>query len=240
MATAKPRGSCDAFLHPLCPPTVDAANNARFYFFTDVQFKSVWLGVANASQAAAVITQYDTLLARLVRDFNVTLDDVWGPPSNVIPITNPLEFVLELEPVEPNVPFPAYENGGSFFHSVGYEVLARSSAGNSSAAFLSFQKFLYNAYAANRGWAQQACASAPLVQGRCAILTPSSFPSQTFPTSLSSALTPSTTLFSPCGASCTVALASRARSAASLRRTRRRRSSRAPRTLLATWAQTCA
>jgi hypothetical protein len=103
-----------------------------------------------------VLARYDALLAQLVAQFNATLDDVWGPPSNVVPITDPLEFVLELEPIEPNVPFPAYENGGSFFHSVGYEALARAAAGNASAAFAAFEKFLLNAYAANRGWAQQA------------------------------------------------------------------------------------
>jgi hypothetical protein len=54
------------------------------------------------------------------------------------------------------VPFPGYENGGSFFHSVGYEALARASIGNSSAAFSAFEKFLVKCYAANRGWAQQA------------------------------------------------------------------------------------
>ena len=135
---------------------IDAANNARFYFFTDVQFKAVFLGVANSSQAGAVMAQYDSLLASLVEAYNATLEDVWGPPSNVIPITNPLEFVLELEKIEPNVPFPAYENGGSFFHSVGYEALARAAIGNSSAAFEAFSRFLYNGYAANRGWAQQA------------------------------------------------------------------------------------
>ena len=121
-----------------------------------MQFKAILLGVANSSQAAAVLARYDALLAGLVSDFNVTLDDVWGPPSNVVPITDPLEFVLELEPIEPNVPLPAYENGGSFFHSVGYEALARAAAGNASAAFAAFEKFLLNAYAANRGWAQQA------------------------------------------------------------------------------------
>ena len=135
---------------------IDAANNARFYFFTDVQFKAVFLGVANASQAQTVMARYDELLAELVATYNATLEDVWGPPSNVIPITNPLEFVLELEPIEPNVPFPAYENGGSFFHSVGYEALARAAVGNSSAAFAAFERFLYNGYAKNRGWAQQA------------------------------------------------------------------------------------
>lgn len=135
---------------------IDAANNPRYYFFTDVQFKAVFLGVANASQAGAVMAQYDALLATLVGQFNATLEDVWGPPSNVIPITNPLEFVLELEPIEPNTPFPNYENGGSFFHAVGYEALARAAIGNSSAAFEAFSRFLYNGYAANRGWAQQA------------------------------------------------------------------------------------
>ena len=135
---------------------IDAANTARYYFFSDVQFKSVFLGVANATQAAAVVSQYDALLAKLVAEFNATLEDVWGPPSNVIPITNPLEFVLELEPIEPNTPFPGYENGGSFFHSVGYEAMARATVGNASAAFAAFERFLLNGYAANRGWAQQA------------------------------------------------------------------------------------
>ena len=102
------------------------------------------------------MARYDAHVARLVAEFNVTLDDVWGPPSNVVPITNPLEFVLELEPIEPNVPYPAYENGGSFFHSVGYESLARAAVGDSEQSFTSFERFLYKAYAANRGWAQQA------------------------------------------------------------------------------------
>ena len=135
---------------------IDAANNPRYYFFTDAQFKAVFLGVANATQAASVMARYDALLGDLVVAYNATLEDVWGPPSNVVPVTNPLEFVLELEPIEPNVPFPAYENGGSFFHSVGYEALARATIGNASAAFTAFERFLYNAYASNRGWAQQA------------------------------------------------------------------------------------
>ena len=80
---------------------IDASNRARFYFFTDVQFKAVWLGVANATQAAAVMGKYDELVAGLVTQFNVTLEDVWGPPCNVVPITDPLEFVLELEAIEP-------------------------------------------------------------------------------------------------------------------------------------------
>ena len=80
---------------------IDATGAARHYFFTDVQFKAVWLGVANASQAASVMARYDALLEGLVLAFNVTLEDVWAPPSNVVPITNPLEFVLELQPIEP-------------------------------------------------------------------------------------------------------------------------------------------
>lgn len=63
---------------------------------------------------------------------------------------------MELEPIEPNTPFPNYENGGSFFHSSGYEVMARAKAGNASAGFAAFERFLYNCYAKNRGWAQQA------------------------------------------------------------------------------------
>jgi hypothetical protein len=80
---------------------IDAENRARYYFFTDVQFKAVWLGVANASQAARVMARYDELLAGLLVTYNVSLGDVWGAPCNVVPITDPLEFVLELEPIEP-------------------------------------------------------------------------------------------------------------------------------------------
>ena len=47
-----------------------------------------------------------------------------------------------------------YQNGNTFFHSVGYEALARAAIGNSSAAFTAFRRFLQNAYAINRGWAQ--------------------------------------------------------------------------------------
>ena len=112
---------------------VDAANRARFYFYTDAQFKAIFLGIASKAQGASVLHEYDAILAKLVVDYNATLDDVWGPPSNIIPVTDTMEFVLELEGVEPNVPYPAYENGGSFFHSVGYEVMARAKAGNASA-----------------------------------------------------------------------------------------------------------
>jgi hypothetical protein len=71
-------------------------------------------------------------------------------------LTTLRQFVLELEPIEPNVPFPGYENGGSFFHSVGYEALARAAVGDGAGAVAAFTRFLDNAYAANRGWAQQA------------------------------------------------------------------------------------
>ncbi len=72
---------------------IDIEGNARTYLYSDIAFKAVFLGVANATQATQILQRYDSVLAGLLEQFNVSADDVWAAPCNVVPITNPLDVV---------------------------------------------------------------------------------------------------------------------------------------------------
>lgn len=75
---------------------VDVTGTPRWYFYSDTQFKAVFLGVANATQAGTILRQYDALLAGLLKTYNVTADDVWAPPCNLIPVSNRGDVVAEV------------------------------------------------------------------------------------------------------------------------------------------------
>lgn len=52
----------------------------------DVQFVAILAGIANASQAAALVSQYDALRTGLLQRWNLSSDRIWAPPSNLVPL----------------------------------------------------------------------------------------------------------------------------------------------------------
>ena len=75
--------------------------------------------------------------------YNVTPDQVWSIPGNFVPLTNANETVVSSGAFGT---FPAYENGGSFFHSAGMEIAAQGHHGRAAAAWNTFQRFMNNGY----------------------------------------------------------------------------------------------
>jgi hypothetical protein len=127
---------------------VDAAGASRLYFYVDIAFTAIIAGVANASQAAALLTHYDTRLAEIERTLNVKPGNIWSPPGNLYPVKNG-------DCVQNCAAFPSYENGGSFFHSVGLQVAALGAVGRADDAVAVFGAFINSGFGDVRGWAQQ-------------------------------------------------------------------------------------
>jgi neutral trehalase len=62
---------------------IDVDGRARHYFYVDIAFTAIVAGVANASQAAALLQHYDTRLAGIYNEYNVTPGEIWSPPCNL-------------------------------------------------------------------------------------------------------------------------------------------------------------
>ena len=131
---------------------IDERGNARHYFYSDIPFTAIISGVANASQAAALLDHYDARLADIYAEYNVTPGSIWSAPSNLYPITNALEIANN---ASSPVPFPSYENGGSFFHTPGLQFAALGAAGRADAAWDGFATLMNSGFGKIRGWAQQ-------------------------------------------------------------------------------------
>ena len=131
---------------------IDERGNARHYFYSDIPFTAIIAGVANASQAAALLDHYDARLADIYAEYNVTPGSIWSAPSNLYPITNALEIANN---ASSPVPFPSYENGGSFFHTPGLQFAALGAAGRADAAWDGFVTLMNSGFGKIRGWAQQ-------------------------------------------------------------------------------------
>lgn len=131
---------------------IDVDGHARWYLFTDIAFLSVMTGTVTDADAVAAMRTVDTRVAALAAANNITRDDIWAMPCSLFPVTNPLEVAI---PVSSPVPFPSYENGGSFFHTIGFEVVARGIVGDAAGAYASFERFLQRGFVNNRAWAQQ-------------------------------------------------------------------------------------
>jgi hypothetical protein len=130
---------------------VDQKGVKRNYLYVDHQFLAVLFGVSSTEKGLRILTAVDDNISKLLKKFNVTQEQVWSIPCNLIPISNHLDMINDTQPFK----YPGYENGGSFFHSVGLEVQARAMLGQSKQAFETFDRFLKHGISVNRGWAQQ-------------------------------------------------------------------------------------
>ena len=88
---------------------VDATGRARTYFYTWQNFYAVELGVASPAQASAIMGRADSLYAGLRAQYNVTADELWCTPTNLIPL-DPLDLTVDFDS---EYVYPHYENGES-------------------------------------------------------------------------------------------------------------------------------
>jgi hypothetical protein len=127
---------------------VDTAGGRRSYYYVDIPFTAIIAGVANSTQAAALLQHFDTRLAEIERTLQVKRGNIWSPPGNLYP-------VADGDCVQDCKAFPSYENGGSFFHSVGLQVAALGAVGRADDAVGAFTSFINSGFGDVRGWAQQ-------------------------------------------------------------------------------------
>ena len=131
---------------------IDVQGKARSYYFVDVAFVAIIAGIANATQATALLDHYDSRLADIYTEYDVTPGTIWSAPCNLYLISDPKEFAND---VHAPVAFPSYENGGSFFHTPGLQFSALGVAGRPDAAYDGFVALLNSGFGRIRGWAQQ-------------------------------------------------------------------------------------
>jgi hypothetical protein len=134
---------------------IDVTGRRRTYFYVDIAFTAIVARVANASQAAALLRHYDARLAEIESQLGVTPGAIWSPPGNLYPLTAGDCVAGTADSCSPTSLFPSYENGGSFFHSVGLQGAALGAVGRADDAVATFGAFINSGFGEVRGWAQQ-------------------------------------------------------------------------------------
>ena len=130
---------------------IDIEGNARHYYYVDIAFTAILANITlTSNQAQALMNHYNTRLADIYNEYNVSEGNIWSPPCSLYPITNAKEFATN----EPLV-FPTYESGGSFFHSPGLQYAALGFMNQSSVAYNLFITLINSPFGNIRGWAQQ-------------------------------------------------------------------------------------
>ena len=132
---------------------IDIQGRKRHYFFSDIAFVAILAGIPSPNQTAALLAHYDARLAGIYAEYGVAPGTIWSPPSNLYPITNPLDMAFCQAGCD--MAFPSYENGGAFFHSSGLQAAALGAAGRADAAVAAFATLANSGFGAVRGWAQQ-------------------------------------------------------------------------------------
>ena len=130
---------------------IDVKGNARHYFYVDIPFTAIFINISSPAQTSALLDHYNTRLAGIYSEYNVTAGEIWSPPCNLYPVTDKKEYANDQGPMR----FPMYENGGGFFHSAGLYLAALGAAGKPNDAFDSFTTLMNSGFGDIRGWAQQ-------------------------------------------------------------------------------------
>jgi Flp pilus assembly pilin Flp len=129
---------------------VDASNVSRTYVYVWQQFAAIEFGIANASQAAAIIASVDALYAEVRAAYNKSAAELFCTPTNFRGLAQAdltLNFDNEYE-------YGNYENGACFHWHGGLEMLARGRVQGADAAFAHFAPLLAE-FDNSRLWAQR-------------------------------------------------------------------------------------
>lgn len=114
---------------------VDKTGRPHAYWYAWTQYAAINFGIANASQAAAIMASRETLYADIAGRFNVTPSRLFCQPTNLIP-TAPEDITLDFDQ---EYVYPHYENGDCFFWHSGLELLALGTAVGGDAAYDRFK-----------------------------------------------------------------------------------------------------
>jgi hypothetical protein len=129
---------------------IDATGKPRTYFYTWQNFYAIELGVASPAQASAIVDSADALYAGLRTQFNVTAEELWCTPTNLIPL-DPLDLTVDFDS---EYIYPHYENGDCFQWHLGLEALALSRVRGASAAYEKLSRAA-GVFDGNRLWGQR-------------------------------------------------------------------------------------
>jgi hypothetical protein len=129
---------------------IDATGKPRTYFYTWQNFYAIELGVASPAQASAIMATADALYAGLRTQFNVTAEELWCTPTNLIPL-DPLDLTVNFDG---EYVYPHYENGDCFQWHFGLEALALSRVRGAGAAYDKLARAA-GVFDVNRLWGQR-------------------------------------------------------------------------------------
>jgi hypothetical protein len=137
---------------------IDVKNETHAHMYNDHNLLAIIHTVANENQTSRILENLDKRYKELQQEyeyfyfnnknrFNTTLDQIHATPANMISVT-PGDVVNDTQPFG----FPSYENGGSFFHSTGLEIAARSIAGQQNKAYEVFERVMTKGYTKHKFW----------------------------------------------------------------------------------------
>ena len=102
---------------------VDVKGIKRHYLYVDHNLLAIAFDIAPKDRAAKILGAIDAGVSKLTAQFNITREDIWALPGNLRPTA--VKDMVQAAGGTPRTGFPQYENGGSFFHTVGLEAMAR-------------------------------------------------------------------------------------------------------------------
>eukprot|EP01013_Petalomonas_cantuscygni_P003624 TRINITY_DN13838_c0_g1_i1.p1 TRINITY_DN13838_c0_g1~~TRINITY_DN13838_c0_g1_i1.p1 ORF type:complete len:904 (+),score=112.54 TRINITY_DN13838_c0_g1_i1:187-2898(+) len=133
---------------------VDANGRVRRYFYTDSNLGAIALGIATPRQSRRILAALDNEYAHLAQKFNVTVDDIYSTPCNMVPLDDRKLFCDPNQDGPQPPPFPNYEDGLGFFHTLGFELLARARSGDAEGAYRRYALAMRKGFKFHRFWAQ--------------------------------------------------------------------------------------
>lgn len=131
---------------------IDSKGYERTYFYTDQNLLAIIFGIADPeTQGKRILQNLDNYYDRLEKRFNVTRKQIWATPCNMIPVIALGDLVYNGS-LANQYDYPSYENGGSFFHTTAFEILARAMLGQQNESFNVFKLLLNEGFKKNQLW----------------------------------------------------------------------------------------
>lgn len=130
---------------------IDSTEHRHNYLYADSNLYAIAAGIADKDKAAKVLAAIDASYQRIAKAAGVATDDIYSTPCNFFSLPSSSYYTV---PEEDPPPFPGFENGVSFFHTLGIEILARARAGQPDAAYALFDRVMNKGYAVHRFSAQ--------------------------------------------------------------------------------------
>lgn len=129
---------------------IDKNNVKRNYFYVWHNFLAIEFGIANSTQSSLILNTADSLYAGIRTKYNVTAEQLWCTPTNLIPL-DPSDLTVDFDD---EYEYGHYENGDCFHWHYGLESLARSRVNGADTAFTRLTTAM-QAFNVSRLWGQR-------------------------------------------------------------------------------------